>query len=224
MTVWDTVSAIRRRWYVLVLGILCTGLALLSLRFQEPVYYSRGTAYFLAPASEIYPNRLQTTSLDLVVTAGVVAKKINGTALTTKTASWQVTLVGRGIYDGTMIKLPDNGGQWSNSFDTQALDVQVAAPTPQEVRARQAVIFKRITDELKTIQDAARVPTVDRINIEVPATPIILQMTGERRRAQVMITALGGALTLLIIGMIERRSRHRVRAMRATAGDKGSIQ
>ncbi len=207
MTVWDTLGALRRRWYIVALGILCTGLAIAYLRVQEPVYYSRATAYFLAPASELYPNRLQTTSLDLVATAGVVAKRINGTKMTSKTASWQVTLIGRKIYDGTMIKLPDNGGQWSISYDVQALDIQVAAATPEEVRIRQAKIFKQIGDELKALQDAARVPAVDRINIEVPATPAILQMSGERRRAQLMVGTLGGVLTLLSIGMLERRAR-----------------
>lgn len=216
MTLWDTLNAIARRWYIVLVGIACTAMSLYVVAEQNPVFYSRASAYFLAPASELYPNVLRTTSLDLVATAGVVAARINGTESMTKVASPEVTLIGRGILDGSSIALPDNGGQWSANYDVQALDIQVTAPTKEEVRARLQRIFERIEVELQMMQDEADVPEVDRITTVLnPTVPPIYAMSGERRRSQLMTVAVGGGLTLLAIGLVElRAARRRLRAPR----------
>lgn len=218
MTLWDTLTAIGRRWYIVLLGIACTALSLYVVAEQNPVYYSRANAYFLAPASELYPNVLRTTSLDLVAAAGVVAKRINGTESMTKVASPEVTLIGRGILDGSSIALPDNGGQWSANYNVQALDIQVAAPTEQEVRNRLQRIFQRVQVELQLMQDEADVPEVDRITTVLnPTVPPIYAMSGERRRSQLMTVAVGGGLTLLAVGMVELwAARRRLRSPRAS--------
>lgn len=210
MTLWDTVTALGRRWYLVLIGIVCTLASLYLVGNQNPVFYSRASVYFLAPASDLYPNVLRTTSLDLVAAAGVVAKRINGTESMTKVASSEVTLVGRGILDGTSIALPDNGGQWSVNFNVQALDVQVTAPTAEEVRARQEQTFQRIDDELRLMQDEQDVPDVDRITTVVnPTVPLMFAMSGERRRSQLMTIVIGGGLTLLAVGLVELRATRR---------------
>lgn len=210
MTLWDVLAALGRRWYIAVAGILCTALAIMAVRTQPPVYYSRVLVYFLAPASAANPNVLSTTSLSLVSAAGVVGKRVNGNTQLSKTASADVTLVGRGILDGTAVMLPDHGGQWSADYDTQALDVQVAAATPDEVRARQSELFARIDAELESLQDEFRVPPVSRISTQLaPSSPVILEMRGERRRGMLMCLVLGGLLTLLTIGSVELRSGRR---------------
>lgn len=213
MTLWDTFTAIGRRWYIALLGLACTAGALYVIQEQPSVYYSRASVYFLAPASDLYPNVLRTTSLDLVVAAGVVGKRINGTATMTKTASSEVTIVGRGIRDGSSVGLLDNGGQWSTNYNVQALDVQVSAPSVEEVRARQDALFTQIADELQAIQEEHDVPEVDLItSVVVPENSLVVEMRGQRRRAQAMVLALGSSLTLLLIGSAElaaRRSRAR---------------
>lgn len=219
MTLWDTLSALRRRWYVVVAGLLCMTIALVLIHQQKPVYFSRTSVYFLAPASTLYPNVLRTTSLDIVATAGVVAKLINGTAEQTKVASTEVTLVGRGVRDGSSIALPDNGGQWSVSYNVQALDIQVVAPTAEEVRARQSAIIAEINEKLTDLQNQANVSADDRITTEVlPPAPPVDAYGGRPRFAEGMTVALGVALTLLAVGTVELRSRRRQLASSTAAG------
>ncbi|MDQ7992684.1 MAG: hypothetical protein AAGC63_05760 [Propionicimonas sp.] len=210
MTLADVLGAIGRRWYIVLVGLLCTGLALYSIQHRDTVFYSRASVYFLAPASELYPNVLRTTSLDLVAAAGVVAKRINGTHTLPKTSGSEATLVGRGVRDGAQIKLIDNGGQWSTYYNVQALDVEVVAPTIEEVQQRQAAIFARINQELDTMQTDAKVPEEDWITTEVlPSSPAIYPMRGQGSRALGMTLALGVGLTLLAIGTVELAAKRR---------------
>lgn len=211
MTLWDVLAASKRRWYVVVLGLICTAISLFAIHSQPTVYFSRAYVFFLAPASTVYPNVLGTTSLDLIAAAGTVGIRVNeGEPRPTKTASAEVTIVGRGILDGTSVMLPDHGGQWSIYYDTQALEVQVVAPTPGEVRARQSELFVRINTELEALQDETHVSVYNRITTQVePGSPPIEPMHGDRRRAELMTVALGTGMTLLGIGVLELRSKRR---------------
>lgn len=214
MTIWDVLVALPRRWYIVLAGVLVTVGLLGWLQVQQPVYFSRAQVYFLAPSSALNPNVLRVASLDLVTAAGIVGKRVNGTDRITGTASMDVTLIGRGEYDASSVQLPDNGGQWSVSYNRQALDVQVTAATAEEVRERQSALFARVNEELDALQTAFAVPASNLITTEiVPSQPLVIPMTGERRRGQIMILALGGALTLLAVGGAELRSRHRPRPL-----------
>jgi len=205
---WDVLASLPRRWYVVLIGVIATVVGILLVQVAEPVYYSRAQVYFLAPASQVNPNTLRVRSLDLVAAAGVVAKTVNGTDGLTGTASPDATLIGRGILDGTAVTLPDNGGQWSVSYDTQALNVEVAARTAAEVRSRQTELFSRIDDALTTLQRDQGVPAANLITTEIlPADPFVVPYGGDRRRAQGMILVLGVAGTMLAVGSIELAAR-----------------
>ena len=210
MTIWEAFGALLRRWYVVVAGLLVAGSLLMYVEVQEPVYFSRASAYFFAPSSLVNPNVLRVASLDLVTAAGVVAKRVNANEVMAETASMEVTLFGRGIMDGSAVLLPDNGGQWSVSYNRQELDVQVVAASPEEVQERQSAIFEQIQTELATLQDELGVPPGNRITTEiVPTRPAVILVTGERRRAQMMIVALSAVGVLLAVGMLELRRRER---------------
>lgn len=212
MTLWDTLFAFRRKWYIVLIGVACTALAFVAIGARPTVYFSRATVFFVAPASRENPNALQLRLNSLIVTAGVVAKRINGVEVATKVASMDATIVGRGIYDGTLVQLPDNGGQWSANYNSQALDVQVAAPTPELVRERQVMLVAKISETLEALQDELKVPPVDRITIEsAPGAPPIDAMRGESRRARVMTLALGGLFTLVAVYASEVLGRRRAR-------------
>lgn len=219
MTVWETFAAMRRRWAFVLTGFACTALAVSVVISQPGVYWSRTDVLFLAPSSESYPNVLRTTSEDLIITAGIVAKRINGTQSLTKTATMDVTLMGRGVLDGASIQLPDNGGQWAPNYNEQALTVQVTAATAEEVRERQESILAQISKELDDLQDEAGVADVNRITTAiVPFTAGVQHINGEPKRASAMTVILGGSLTLLAVGLAELWAVRR-RAVPAAGGE-----
>jgi hypothetical protein len=212
MRFWDLVRAALRRWIVLVAGAVATLGLMYSTTLDDGVFWSRTQVVFLAPSSAAYPNSLRTTSEDLIVTAGVVAKAVSGPDAVTKYASPDASLVGEGVRDGWSIRLPDTGGQWAPHFAEQVLYVEVVAATAEEATARQGEIIARITEELHRLQRDAGVAPVNDITVTVaPESTVVHQVTGSRGRSVGMAGVLGVAATFTVIAVLETRGRRAVR-------------
>lgn len=205
MTIWDAMQALVRRWYVPVCAVLI-GLVASHVAIAAPgVYWSRAEVTFLAPTSAINPNALRTTSSDLIIAAGVVAKRVNGNLVWNQMADPATTIVGQGVLDGWSVHLPDYGGQWSRVYSRQVLDVQVSGPTADLVRERQREIIARIDAELAGLQEG--VAASDRITTAVvPAGPSVYYLHGSKTRALAMIWVLCGAGVLAAVQILEQRA------------------
>lgn len=220
MVFWDVLVAAFRRWYVVVLGLAVTYVAVAAVDTAPDVYYLRGQAVFVAPASQVYPNKLRVNAADLITVAGVVGKRINGMDALPKTASSAATMVGRGVRDGVLITLPDNGVQWAPYFDTRALYIEVAAPDPETARARHREALDQISAELQTLQDEHDVAANERVTIAPsPESPAVVRLGGQPMLAKIMVLALGGGTTLAAVAALERRAQRRRDRQPAAPGD-----
>ncbi|GAA2217953.1 hypothetical protein GCM10010413_03100 [Promicromonospora sukumoe] len=216
MTVWDLIRAAVRRWPVLLAGAVASLGLVYTTTLDDGVYWSRTQVVFLAPASKAYPNALRTTSEDLIITAGVVAKAVSGPAAVTKYASPDATLVGEGIRDGWSVRLPDTGGQWAPNFAQQVLYVEVVGATAEQVGARQEEIIDQIEHELDRLQRDAGVAPVNDITVTVaPESTVVHQVGGSSMRAAGMAGLLGASATFTLIAVLETRARRRDAAGRA---------
>ncbi|MET0467836.1 MAG: hypothetical protein ABWZ87_03780 [Aeromicrobium sp.] len=210
MVFWDVLVAAFRRWYVVVLGLAVTYVAVAAIDARPEVYYLRGQAVFVAPASEVYPNKLRVNAADLIAVAGIVGKRINGMDALPKTSSSAATMVGRGVRDGVLITLPDNGVQWAPYYDTRALYIEVAASDPEVARARHRAALREISTELKTLQDEQDVDADERVTIAPsPESPAVVRFGGQPMLAKLMVLALGGGMTLVGVAALERRAQRR---------------
>jgi hypothetical protein len=208
VTLWDIGSALIRRWYIVVCGLVSTAVIGYSVSISPGVYFARTEMVFFAPTSDANPNTLMTTSSDIVVFASVIATIINGANTTPKSASPDATIVGRGIRDGYAIELPDMGGQWAPNFDRPVLDIQVVAPSEDEAAQRTNAILDRITGLLRQVQDDAAVNESDRITGEaLPDQPAITYFGGQAKRAMVMTLSLGLLLTISAVIFVEGLAR-----------------
>ncbi len=210
MTLWDLVRAALRRWPVLLAGAVATLGLVYTTTLDDGVYWSRTQVVFLAPTSKLYPNALRTTSEDLIITAGVVARAVSGPDKVTKYASPGATLVGEGTRDGWSIRLPDTGGQWAPNFSEQVLYVEVVAATAEEVAGRQDEIIAQIAHELDRLQRDAGVVPVNDISVTVaPESTVVHQVGGSTVRAAGMAGLLGASATFALIAALEARARRR---------------
>jgi hypothetical protein len=210
MTLWQLVRAALRRWTVLVAGAVATLGFMYSTTLDDGVFWSRTQVVFLAPPSTAYPNALRTTSEDLIITAGVVAKTVSGPDKVTKYASPDATLVGQGVRDGWSIRLPDTGGQWAPHFDQQVLYVEVVAATAEEAEARQGEIITRIAEELDRLQRSAGVKPVNHITVTIaPESTVVHRVQGSTIRSVGMAGVLGICATFAVIGVLEANARRR---------------
>jgi hypothetical protein len=206
MTMADLAHALLRRWYVPVAAVLVAVLATVWVETRPGVYYARVQVTFLAPSSALYPNSLATRSFDLVATAGVVAKLVNGNQASLKMADPGTTLVGEGVLDGVAVRLPDDGGQWSRYYKTQALDVEATGPSAEVVTERREATVVAIEKRLAELQ--VGVDAGNKITTEVlPVTAGVVYMGGSTVRAAGMLWLLAFAGALASVVSFESRSR-----------------
>ncbi|WP_454851941.1 hypothetical protein [Promicromonospora soli] len=211
MTVWDLIRAALRRWPIVVGGAVLTLVAAYGTTLDDGVYWSRAQVVFLAPASTDYPNTLRTTSEDIIITAGVVAKAVAGPDAVTKYASPDATLVGEGVRDGWSLRLPDTGGQWATHFNQQVLYVEVVAATSAEVEERQTLLVGRVADELHRLQRGAGVAPVNEITVTVaPESTVVHHVQGSSIRGVGMAGVLGIGATCAVLILVEARGRRPV--------------
>jgi len=211
MGIWDVLLTLLRRWYIALLALLIALGASYVVKSHSGVYWSRAEVTFLAPASTVYPNSLTTTSTDLIDTASLIAKHINGNATWNKLSDPAATIVGEGIYDGWAVHVPDYGGQWSRVFSRQVLDVQVSGPTEEDVRTRQEVLLGEISSQLAELQTG--VAPGDRITATVvPDPPNVEEFHGSKARTLAMIWVLSAAGAVTAVVELERRRVRRLAA------------
>jgi len=215
MTLWDLLKACLRLWPVVVVGALVTALAGWAVTLDRGVYWARTQVVFLAPSSVANPNALNTRSGDLIITAGIVAKRVMGAEKITKFAAPEVTIVGgTSVRDGFWVRLPDTGGQWATNFASQELVVEAVGSTPERVTELQQFAIGRIKEELAAMQAEQRVDPENYITVTVVQDPAVTyQIKGSRPRALLMTAVLGIAFTLAVVATLDlRETRRRRRA------------
>lgn len=197
MANWRMVRTLLRRWPIVVAGLVLTVAAAQGVARPDTVYFSRTELAFLAPASSAYPNALRTTSGALIVSAGVIARRVSGPGKVLKFASPDVTLVGQGIRDGWSLRSPDSGGQWASNFATQVLALEVVGPSISDVERQRSALIERVQKELSGLQVSWGVAAVNRISvIEVPERAVLYPVSGDRRRAVGVVGLLGLGATI----------------------------
>lgn len=208
MTFWELVRSVVRYWALVIVCAVCTAAIGWAATHQDPVYSSRSELVFLAPTSARYPNALRTQSVDLILTAGAVAKRVSGPAKVTKFTSPETTLVGIGVRDGWSLRLPDTGGQWATNFTTQVLILEVVGPTEAAVRDRQSKVTADVEATLFQLQrDFGVAPINDITILASPGSAVIYRTGGSRPRVLAMTALLGAGSTLALVVVLDRRRR-----------------
>lgn len=210
MAAWDVFAACRRRWYVVLVGLLATGAVLGALASVGAVSSAQAEVVFLAPTTPSNPNRLASAATSVVATAGLVERLVNRGSAPPATSD-SVTLLGRGVRDGSSVVLPDSGGQWAQNFDRPVLVIQVTGPDNDEVSARLLALVAEVEQTLKRIQVEEGIRSRHRISASlVPAEPRVQREQGHRARALGTALLLGLALTVVAALTTDRVLRRRV--------------
>lgn len=211
MAAWDVLSACARRWYVVLVGLMATGTVLGALAGLGGVASAQAEVVFLAPPTPANPNRLASAATGVVATAGLVERLVNQGVAAPATSD-SVTLLGRGVRDGSSVVLPDSGGQWAQNFERPVLVVQVTGPAPDAVNARLLGRVAEVERVLQNVQADQGVRPRHRITSSVvPAEPRVQLEQGYRGRALGTALLLGLALTTVAAVTLDRVLRGRQR-------------
>ena len=207
MTIWDLFAACWRRWLVLLVGLVVTAAFSGLIVARAPgVYFSQVDVVFLASQTARNPNALASPSETLIMAAGIVLNKVIEGEKIPATSSTDVTMVDQGILRGSMIRLPNAGGQWANNFNKPVLDVQAAGDSPEIVLAELDSAIERIRDVLYEQQKALGVLDINMIQTQLsPEVPQVHYLKGPRLRAAAVSIVLGIGLTLAVVVLVDNR-------------------
>lgn len=214
MTLIDLLDVIRRRWYVLAIGLVCASILVLSFARTDGVYSARVTLVFLPPTvTSINENTLTSNSESLVNFAGVVEREYNGNSSPAMFVSSRATLAGSGVRSGTRVFLPNAGGQWTYSFPDPVLVVESVSPQHDDAVAA----LERTVDEVIAIaedrQNAAGASPETQISVLVSDSSVRVQY---REGSSVRAATAIGLLGLLLGGAAAVFTDHLLASRKAT--------
>lgn len=215
MTSSDLVLAAVRRWYVMLVGAtISLGFVYLATH-QAPVYWTQFNVLLIGPRIAEFPNYLEDPRYTIYPMVGLVASDLNDGPPRVVTASTDTNMVGQGISDGVQVRVPNLGTQWRRDMSASHIDVQVAAPTQEEVVRRAERTLDEVAAALQTRQDELGIVAGMRVT-SVPATkaPPVYQIGGNRLRAAAATGMSGAAVTFFLVYALERQ-RARRRSVRA---------
>ncbi|MET0447770.1 MAG: hypothetical protein ABWX74_12465 [Aeromicrobium sp.] len=195
MTTSELAGIMRRRWYVVALGVVLLAGALHVVASRPGVYWAQVDVVILAPKSTRFPNVIEQTSQSIIAMAGLVERDVNKGVEEPATASASASLAGMGVRDGYLVRLPNSGGQWANNFDRPVVDVQVVGPDETVVRARLVALVDDVERALAARQTADGVAPKNRITASsTPAAAPVFYMDGNPKKALLVTLLLGGGL------------------------------
>lgn len=208
MTLARAAVAVRRRWWIALVGVVLTLAACVLVKDAPGVYYQQADVVLMWPQPpQNKENTFQYGNKTLIKTAGVVARAVQGHE-GAMTVSDTATLAGQGIRHGWSVRLPNSGGQWAYDFEEPVLSVEAVGTTPREASATTTVVVSRINAELASLQRAEGVPSWLMIRTRLsPPTPVLHYAAGSRGRAVLMTLFIGVTFTLTAVRLVDRRLR-----------------
>lgn len=217
MTTAEVLGALARRWYVALAILAVTGAAMVIVHQRPGVYFTEVTVRFFAPAGT-EDNDFVSSSASLVAAAGVVERSLQDPLRVAATASQDVTLPDRGIYEGVSVTLPDAGGQFGHLFDQPSLTVQAAGSSAAEAADLRDGRVREIRTVLRRLQVREGVPLRSRIEVRVISPLSVSYVQGRPTRAVAVIGMLGLGATILVCSTLDRLLRRRSSASASASG------
>lgn len=211
MTLLDFFEALRRRWFVAVLGLVLTPALFVLLTTKPPVYSAHQRLVFLTPHSKTNANALQQPSP--VSIAAVAAMRSTGAPLRMATSNSQVPLFARGVTDGTWTSLEHSGNQWNAFAPTPYVRVEATGSTPEAVQKRIAEQADRLVSAVRDLEAELGSSPSQQVTItRSPETVEVSWVPPSRSRAMLGAGVLGLGSTVAAVvaadrGMGTRRDR-----------------
>ncbi|WP_158647892.1 hypothetical protein [Nocardioides houyundeii] len=198
----DALRVLGRRWIVVCLGLLLTaGAGFYAITVVATEYQARAQYVLLLPSSSTGSNN-PTNPYTNLNTGLIFAASLIASDLSTKTVARE--LVEEDFKSEFSIALGTSGGP--------ALDVIVKGTDRDDVLETRDELLRRFDDELGSLQRIPGIPQSQLIFSRTNAVdPVAEAVPGAKRKALMLIAAIGLVLTLIAAFTIDGLSRRRSR-------------
>ncbi|TFB89348.1 hypothetical protein [Cryobacterium luteum] len=209
MTTRNLLQILARRWYVVIVVLIATGLLYATLA-RPGSYYSEVQLVFVAPGDVALAPFNDQRRETLVAFAAAIASEMHNGRPTDRLAE-RAPLFGAGVDQGYQVLLPNRGGQWQYSFPDPVLMIRAVGPTPQWVTTTVDGLVTRITALVADRQRGTGVPIVDAVHIErVPnetTVNFVGSSAGAHARALASLLLVGLAVSAFLAVTVDRISQ-----------------
>ncbi|MGX1793225.1 hypothetical protein ACWIDW_09845 [Microbacterium sp. NPDC055312] len=220
MIMRDMKGTPRRRWIIVVLiavGTVAAGWQLLS---SSGLYTSRTMIAFTLPTG---------TALDeggsvepgIITFAATVASEVDQNTTRVRYSNADARPYGIGVRQGVFVGVPDVGGQWSVSYRTAEVVIDVVGPTDDWVRQQQTLAIDRVFAAADAQQQAIGIDADARVQYEVEPLSMDIEHVAPSRGAQLLALGALSAAGAILIGLVvawrgDRSAEHRSAEHRST--------
>jgi hypothetical protein len=178
--------ALRRRWLVLLVGMVATALVGLVVTHPRPTYNGSEVFAIQPPATPRVPNQLTGLGPSLALTGAAVARRL-------KSPARLAELRRQGMSDEYDV-VPRNSGTTQNpSYWIPSIQILVTGHDEAQVLRSVATLFTAFQADLEALQDEWGVATSQRITTTVLAPPSAARLWPRKSRALAGVGLLGAA-------------------------------
>lgn len=206
MDITRLAAAVGRRWYLFIPLVLLTGLAAHETSARvAPEYQADGSVLFYAPSSTSAVSNPFASPVQAATALSVIASG----------SSTRSAIAEQGLEPGYEVEVIEARPGTASSI----VSILVRAGDPGTAAATRDSVIVRVRDELEARQVAAAVAPVDRTQLTVlVSSDNVSTITTAPLRAQIVVAALGLALSFLLVVLVDDllllvRARRRRRAL-----------
>ncbi len=174
MTIREVISAMARRWYVVVGVFAVAGSVLYLFAGAGGTYSTRTVISFTWPDLTLLMAENGNTDAGVIAFAGAVATEVNNGRAPQTYNEVDAPYFGAGIREGYVVALRDNGNQWYNDFSRAQIDIQIVGRTYDWVADTQDRLVAAVFAAAEARQSSVSVPEAERVTMSViPLTQAI---------------------------------------------------
>jgi hypothetical protein len=219
VTVWEWLAALLRRWPVVVIGLLCTVVAVWLVHKRPIAYEACGSVSVGAPRTKVNPNVYDNLDGSLVVATGLITQE-----LMTQQVQQQVSA--EGLTASYQAQVLNTGSTEVPSYSVPEMDMCASSYSPEmSLRTADAVIGE-FGALLRAHQVAAHVPSRLFLTDRELAAPGSVPMLGRPSQAYLAVAVMGLIITVagtLWIDQLLRRRAPRRRGRRRAGWSAGAL-
>jgi hypothetical protein len=208
VTIWEWLTAVLRRWPVLLAGMLCTICVVYAVHKRPVSFQACGSIIVGAPATPTSPNVYNNTEGSLVAATGLITDEL-------QSATVQSKLQAEGATGTFQAQMHNTGTTETPAYSEPEMDVCATSIDPGVALRTSNAVLAEFATLLQDREAAAHVPAKYYLTEKILASPGSVPETGRPSQAYLAVLVLGMIVSAVAALWTDHYMRRRWRRRRA---------